>query len=65
MSFDVIGRKVVKCDLCDGDPQCVRFCETHALEYVDADKVSILKKRDAAYRLSVAEKEAAVLLAQV
>ena len=27
--------KVVKCDLCDGDPQCVKFCETEALEYVN------------------------------
>jgi len=65
MGFDVIGRRVIKCDLCDGDPQCVRFCEEKAVDYVDADKVSILKKRDAAYRLSLAEKEAAVLLAQV
>jgi len=65
MSFDVIGRKVIKCDLCDGDPQCVRFCEIHALEYVDADRVSVIKKRGAAQRLSVAEKEAAALLAQV
>jgi carbon-monoxide dehydrogenase iron sulfur subunit len=65
MSFDVIGRKVVKCDLCDGDPQCVRFCEIKALEYVDADRVSVVKKKDAAYRLSVAEKEAAALAAQV
>jgi len=65
MSFDVIGKKVVKCDLCDGDPQCVRFCESKALEYVDADRVSVVKKKDAAYRLSIAEKEAAVLAAQV
>jgi Fe-S-cluster-containing hydrogenase component 2 len=65
MSFDVIGRKVIKCDLCDGDPQCVRFCEEKAVDYVDADKVSTLKKRDAAHRLSVAEKEAAVLLQQL
>lgn len=65
MSFDVVARKVVKCDLCDGDPQCVRFCEVKALEYVDADRVSVVKKKDAAYRLSVAEKEAAALAAQV
>ena len=65
MSFDVIGRKVVKCDLCDGDPQCVRFCEVKALEYIDADRVSVVKKKDAAYRLSVAEKEAAALAAQM
>lgn len=26
--------RVVKCDYCGGDPQCVRFCETKAIEYV-------------------------------
>ncbi|MBI4288039.1 MAG: 4Fe-4S dicluster domain-containing protein [Chloroflexi bacterium] len=25
--------KVVKCDLCKGDPQCVKYCETKAIEY--------------------------------
>jgi anaerobic carbon-monoxide dehydrogenase iron sulfur subunit len=65
MNYDSVGKKVVKCDLCDGDPQCVRFCETKALEYVEADQVSIRKKRDAAHRLSVAEKEAAALQAQI
>ncbi len=65
MSFDVIGRKVLKCDLCDGEPQCVRFCEEKAVDYVVADQVSTLKKRQAAQRLSIAEKEAAVLLQQL
>jgi Fe-S-cluster-containing hydrogenase component 2 len=65
MSFDVIGRKVFKCDLCDGEPQCVRFCDEKAVDYVMVDDVSTLKKRDAAYRLSVAEKEGAVLLQQL
>jgi len=65
MSFDVVDRRVVKCDLCDGDPQCVRFCEIEALEYVDADRVSVFKKKDAAERFSVAQKEAAALQAQV
>ncbi len=27
MGFNVIDRKNFKCDLCDGDPQCARFCE--------------------------------------
>ena len=65
MSFDSADRQVIKCDLCDGDPQCVRFCDVNALEYVESDSVSVLKKRDAALRLSMAEKEGAVLLAQV
>lgn len=61
MSFDVIDKKVFKCDLCEGEPQCVRFCEEKAVDYVDADRVSIFKKRDAATRLSIAGKEAAAL----
>jgi len=65
MSFDVIARKVIKCDLCDGDPQCVRFCEIKAVEYVDADRLSVLKKKEAAQRLSAAQKEAATLHAQM
>ena len=65
MGFDVIARKVIKCDLCDGDPQCARFCEIKAIEYVYADSPSVLKKKEAAQRLSVAQKEAAVLQAQM
>ncbi|UCF82370.1 MAG: 4Fe-4S dicluster domain-containing protein [Desulfobacteraceae bacterium] len=61
MSFDVIDKKVFKCDLCEGEPQCVRFCEVKAVDYVEADRLSIFKKRDAATRLSVAGKEAAAL----
>ena len=63
MNFDVTGRKVFKCDVCGGDPQCVRFCEEKAVDYVEADEVAVIKKRDAAHRLSVAGKEAAALQA--
>ena len=63
MNFDVIDRKVIKCDLCGGDPQCVRFCEIKAVDYVDADRMSLFKKKDAAEKLSVAQKDAAALQA--
>ena len=62
MSFNTIDRKVFKCDLCDGDPQCVRFCEVKAVDFVDANEVSIVKKRGAAEKLSLAGKEAAALI---
>jgi Fe-S-cluster-containing hydrogenase component 2 len=52
MSFNVIDRQVLKCDLCDGDPQCVRFCDRKAVDFVSPDEVSIDKKRTAAERLS-------------
>ncbi|MDP6178343.1 MAG: 4Fe-4S dicluster domain-containing protein [Desulfatiglandales bacterium] len=62
MNFDVIDKKVSKCDLCGGDPQCVRFCEVKAVDYVDAGRQSLLKKKDAAKKLSAAQKETVTLL---
>ena len=49
--FDVQERVTVKCDYCDGDPQCVAFCYAGAISFADADKVQISKKRDAANKL--------------
>jgi carbon-monoxide dehydrogenase iron sulfur subunit len=63
MNYNSIDKKVFKCDLCGGDPQCVRFCEVNAIEYVDADRLSTFKKRDAAERLSIAQREAGALQA--
>ena len=60
MRYDVRGQKVAKCELCDGDPTCVKFCDTQALEYVDADVVNIRKQREAAakgYELRRDQKE--------
>jgi Fe-S-cluster-containing hydrogenase component 2 len=61
MSFNMRDRKVFKCDLCEGEPNCVRFCEVKAVDYVDADRVSMGKKRDAALKQSEAQKKAAAL----
>ncbi len=61
MNFSPIDKKVFKCDLCDGDPQCARFCDMKAVQYVDADSVSVSKKRAAAEKISVARKEAAAM----
>jgi carbon-monoxide dehydrogenase iron sulfur subunit len=44
--------RVIKCDLCDGDPQCVKFCFPGALEFVDASAVNLRKKREAAAKLA-------------
>ena len=45
MGFDAIGHKVTNCDLCDGDPECVKFCSTKAIQYVEATSVSLKKGR--------------------
>lgn len=36
----------LKCDLCDGDPQCVIDCPTDALQFIDIDRAVMNKKRD-------------------
>ena len=61
MSFDVNDRKVFKCDLCEGEPNCVRFCEVGAIEYIDANQLSASKKREAAQKQSEAQKKAMAL----
>ena len=38
MLWDETYGCVQKCDLCGGDPKCVPFCPTRALEYVPADR---------------------------
>jgi len=61
MSYNTTDKKVFKCDLCDGDPQCVRFCDIKCVEYLDAGDVSILKKKEAAAKLIKANQKAALL----
>jgi Fe-S-cluster-containing hydrogenase component 2 len=34
ISLDEERRKATKCDLCGGDPQCVKACPSAALRYV-------------------------------
>lgn len=52
MGIDAVTRKVIKCDLCDGDPTCVKFCETKALQYEDSNTATMTKMREAAEKLS-------------
>jgi Fe-S-cluster-containing hydrogenase component 2 len=40
LSWDEGHRCVQKCDLCQGDPKCVPFCPTRALEYVPSDRAA-------------------------
>ncbi|MGO9307489.1 MAG: 4Fe-4S dicluster domain-containing protein [Spirochaetia bacterium] len=35
--FDAQARVARKCDLCGGDPRCVKFCISGALEYVESE----------------------------
>ncbi|MFX1254625.1 MAG: 4Fe-4S dicluster domain-containing protein [Promethearchaeota archaeon] len=46
------GGKVVKCDMCGGDPVCVKNCEPGALQYLDATTINLRKSRAAAEKFS-------------
>ena len=52
MGYDVRSRRVTKCDLCGGDPVCVKYCDPGALQYVDLNKANMKKKRQASRNLS-------------
>ena len=65
MGFDVLAKKVMKCDLCDGDPQCARFCDVHAVSYLEANEQSVKKKKAVADKFSsIAQKVAAVMASE-
>lgn len=48
--FGAIGqepetRKMIKCDLCGGEPKCVRWCPNEAIQYEDAQVAVSTKQR--------------------
>lgn len=49
--FSELEQKAVKCELCHGDPQCVLFCPTQALEFREAGEVSAAKRQALAAKL--------------
>jgi carbon-monoxide dehydrogenase iron sulfur subunit len=52
MRVDPVADKVIKCDLCDGDPQCVRFCFPGALRFVEASAENLRKQRESARKVT-------------
>jgi Fe-S-cluster-containing hydrogenase component 2 len=46
-----VKRKAAACDLCDGDPECVKVCSGEALSYVEEHDVVYKVKRENIFRL--------------
>jgi Fe-S-cluster-containing hydrogenase component 2 len=36
-SMNSVTHQIIRCDLCDGDPLCVRFCPEDAIQYAPLD----------------------------
>lgn len=50
--------EVLKCDLCDGDPTCVKVCPAEALTFEDLSKEAYLKLLACADRIPVLVRDA-------
>ena len=40
------NHKIMKCDLCDGDPLCVKYCAFGALEFVTAEDAALKNRKE-------------------
>ena len=65
MAFDTSAKRIIKCDFCDGDPACVKSCDTQAIQYVDASVVSSVKQRAAAEKFSGIMRKVATAIASM
>jgi carbon-monoxide dehydrogenase iron sulfur subunit len=45
INYNADTGKVIKCDLCGGDPKCAEACPTQAITYVDAGATGIERMR--------------------
>jgi Fe-S-cluster-containing hydrogenase component 2 len=45
VNYNTDSGKVIKCDLCGGDPECAKACPTEAITYVDANWTGLDRMR--------------------
>lgn len=57
VAFSAAESKVVKCDLCGGDPECAKFCAWGAIEYREADRITLDKRKQVGAKLRDLMKE--------
>lgn len=48
VNYNSATGKVMKCDLCGGDPACAKACPTEAITWIDADWTGLDKMRASA-----------------
>ena len=46
VNYNADTGKVIKCDLCGGDPECAKACPTDAITFIDANWTGLGKMRD-------------------
>lgn len=43
--YNISLKKIEKCNLCEGNPACAKYCPTRAIEYAEGTTSNINKKR--------------------
>jgi len=43
--MDDASGKMIKCDLCGGDPECVKHCLYGALEWIEVSDLALMKRK--------------------
>lgn len=46
-----LDNNIIKCDLCDGDPICIKYCSTNAIVYEEETKELVARRREMAAKL--------------
>jgi len=46
VNYNADSGKVIKCDLCGGDPECAKACPTDAITFVDSNWTGLDKMRN-------------------
>ena len=54
MMYDFADKKVIKCEQCQGDPQCVRFCDAGALRFENKQKTGSAARKKQGEKLKAA-----------
>ncbi|MEW6557322.1 MAG: hypothetical protein AB1349_08205 [Elusimicrobiota bacterium] len=49
--IDIEKGTPIKCDLCDGQPECERFCPYGAIELITDDKIANKKRKQVVSKL--------------
>jgi Fe-S-cluster-containing dehydrogenase component len=56
--YDSVTESILKCDTCGGDPACVAYCPSQALEFVDDNIATRSRKKAFATKFKEAFQEA-------
>jgi len=49
-TYDAVTKSIIKCDLCDGEPECAKFCPSGAITFCEATAATRGKKKAYAAR---------------